>query len=145
MRWNSIAAWSRRAGCLAAALLAAVSLPLQAEEPLLSSRFMDIAYPSRDAFVKDLLRQRRPAALDAPGARYRAPVVSPVLWQNKEAVVLTQQALLSGQPYHLVVFIVGADNKPLYRGRRYHIECRLAGRYTRQQAIDSCRTQQQGN
>ncbi|WKE65563.1 hypothetical protein PVT67_18155 [Gallaecimonas kandeliae] len=123
-------------------LLCPCLAPAATPEPLLSSRFADIAYSDQDSFLKDLLRRRDPRHLQAPGASYKAPVVSAINWQGKEGVVLTQRAWFLGEPYHLVVFIVASDYKPLYKTRRVHIECRLEGNLSRRDAIERCRRQQ---
>ncbi|WP_035481255.1 hypothetical protein [Gallaecimonas xiamenensis] len=122
--------------------LVALAPMLQAAEPLLSSRFADIAYGSQDSFIQDLLRQRAPANINAPGARYRNPLVSEVQWHGKEGLVMTQQAWFLGQPYQLVVVILPSDNKPLYKSRRVLIECRLPGALSRSEAIQRCYQQQ---
>jgi len=141
--WSSIADWLKASSLTVLLLVASAAAQAASSDPLLSSRFMDIAYPNRQAFIKDLLRQRRPSELNTPSETFQDPVVSALEWQHRDAVVLTQQARLSGRTYHFVVFIFGSDSRPLYRSRRYSIECRLAGYYARQQAIDACKRQQQ--
>ncbi|WP_406665174.1 hypothetical protein [Gallaecimonas sp. GXIMD1310] len=114
-----------------------------AREPLLSSHYGDIAYANEKSFESNLLKLRDPKKLAAPGARYGQPVVTPTRWLNRKAVVLTQRAWYFESPYHLVVIIVGTDNRPLYRSHRIHLDCQLPGNLTRRAAITTCMQQQQ--
>ncbi|WP_341502418.1 hypothetical protein [Gallaecimonas sp. GXIMD4217] len=123
-------------------LLAACLVPTLAlgRTPHLSSRYADLAYANEESFLIDLWRWRDPKRLNAPGARYQEPFVgkTQLSWTD-DVVVISQVAAFQGRAHHLIFFITGTTNKPIYKDRRLLFECKLAGRMSMENAINRCR------